>query len=203
MSEPRSRSRSAAEWWSTCGVARRPSTGPTTTMRACRASRATGSEDTIINVWSTTKTMAALVCLVLADRGELDLYEPIATYWPEFAANGKEQIATRHVLAHTAGLVGLGRTARRDRLLRPRQARPAPRRPGAVVGTGHPIRLPRRSPRGTCSARSSSVSTVAHSARSSPRRSPDRSAPTSTSAHLPSATPGSRGSSRRRARSSR
>ncbi len=63
-------------------------------------------EDTIINVWSTTKTMAALVCLVLADRGELDLYEPIATYWPEFAANGKEQIATRHVLAHTAGLSG-------------------------------------------------------------------------------------------------
>jgi CubicO group peptidase (beta-lactamase class C family) len=63
-------------------------------------------EDTIINVWSTTKTMAALCCLMLADRGELDLYEPIATYWPEFAANGKEQIATRHVLSHTAGLSG-------------------------------------------------------------------------------------------------
>ena len=63
-------------------------------------------EDTIINVWSTTKTMAALVCLMLADRGQLDLYEPIATYWPEFAANGKDQIATRHVLSHTAGLAG-------------------------------------------------------------------------------------------------
>jgi CubicO group peptidase (beta-lactamase class C family) len=50
--------------------------------------------------------MAALVCLMLADRGELDLYEPIATYWPEFAANGKEQIATRHVLSHAAGLAG-------------------------------------------------------------------------------------------------
>jgi len=44
--------------------------------------------DTIINVWSTTKTMAALVCLMLADRGELDLYEPIATYWPGFDAGG-------------------------------------------------------------------------------------------------------------------
>ena len=63
-------------------------------------------EDTIINVWSTTKTMAALCCLMLADRGKLDLYEPIATYWPEFAANGKENIATRHVLSHTAGLPG-------------------------------------------------------------------------------------------------
>ncbi|HUF98592.1 MAG TPA: serine hydrolase domain-containing protein [Ilumatobacter sp.] len=62
--------------------------------------------DTIINVWSTTKTMAALCCLMLADRGQLDLYEPIATYWPEFAANGKDTIATRHVLSHTAGLSG-------------------------------------------------------------------------------------------------
>jgi len=63
-------------------------------------------EDTIINVWSTTKTMAALCCLILADRGELDLYEPIATYWREFAANGKGSIATRHVLSHSAGLSG-------------------------------------------------------------------------------------------------
>ena len=63
-------------------------------------------QDTIINVMSTTKTMAALVCLMLADRGELDLYEPIASYWPEFAANGKDRIATRHVLSHTAGLAG-------------------------------------------------------------------------------------------------
>jgi CubicO group peptidase (beta-lactamase class C family) len=63
-------------------------------------------QDTIINVWSTTKTMAALCCLMLADRGELDLYEPIATYWPEFAAGGKEAVATRHVLSHTAGLSG-------------------------------------------------------------------------------------------------
>ena len=68
--------------------------------------RADWQEDTIINVWSTTKTMAALCCLILADRGELDLYEPIATYWPEFAANGKESVATRHVLSHSAGLSG-------------------------------------------------------------------------------------------------
>ena len=63
-------------------------------------------EDTIINVWSTTKTMSALCCLMLADRGDLDLYEPIATYWPEFAAAGKESVATRHVLSHSAGLSG-------------------------------------------------------------------------------------------------
>ena len=63
-------------------------------------------EDTIINVWSTTKTMSFLCCLLLADRGELDLNAPVATYWPEFAAGGKEQVATRHIMGHTAGLSG-------------------------------------------------------------------------------------------------
>jgi CubicO group peptidase (beta-lactamase class C family) len=62
--------------------------------------------DTIVNVWSTTKTMAATTMLVLADRGELDLDAPIATYWPEFAANGKEAITTAQVMGHTAGLPG-------------------------------------------------------------------------------------------------
>lgn len=62
--------------------------------------------DTIVNVWSTTKTMAALCCLMLIDRGELDPHAPIATYWPEFAANGKEAVTTAHVLSHAAGLSG-------------------------------------------------------------------------------------------------
>jgi CubicO group peptidase (beta-lactamase class C family) len=64
------------------------------------------AEDTIINVWSTTKTMAALSALLLADRGELDLHAPVATYWPEFAANGKDSIEVRHILGHTSGLSG-------------------------------------------------------------------------------------------------
>jgi CubicO group peptidase (beta-lactamase class C family) len=64
------------------------------------------SEDTIINVWSTTKTMTALCALILADRGELDLHAPVARYWPEFAAEGKETVEVRHLLGHTAGLSG-------------------------------------------------------------------------------------------------
>ncbi|MFQ6198629.1 serine hydrolase domain-containing protein [Streptomyces sp. NPDC000405] len=60
--------------------------------------------DTITNVWSTTKTMTALCALVLADRAELDLYAPVAKYWPEFGAAGKDRIEVRHLLSHTAGL---------------------------------------------------------------------------------------------------
>lgn len=63
-------------------------------------------QDTIVNVWSTTKTMAATALLVLADRGELDLDAPIASYWPEFAANGKDTITMAQVMGHTAGLPG-------------------------------------------------------------------------------------------------
>ncbi|MCU1396985.1 MAG: putative esterase, partial [Acidimicrobiales bacterium] len=62
--------------------------------------------DTLINVWSTTKTMAALSALVLADRGELDVDAPVATYWPEFAANGKADVLVRHLMSHSAGLSG-------------------------------------------------------------------------------------------------
>ncbi|MEY2406906.1 MAG: hypothetical protein QOG39_1822 [Acidimicrobiaceae bacterium] len=62
--------------------------------------------DTIINVWSTTKTMTFVCALMLADRGELDLHAPVARYWPEFAANGKDGIEVRHLLSHSAGLSG-------------------------------------------------------------------------------------------------
>ncbi|MFJ7903225.1 serine hydrolase domain-containing protein [Streptomyces sp. NPDC096198] len=62
--------------------------------------------DTLVNVWSTTKTVTALAALVLVDRGLLDPYAPVARYWPEFAANGKEAIEVRHLLSHTSGVSG-------------------------------------------------------------------------------------------------
>jgi CubicO group peptidase (beta-lactamase class C family) len=46
------------------------------------------AEDTITNLFSTTKSMTSLAALVLVDRGELDLDATVAKYWPEFAANG-------------------------------------------------------------------------------------------------------------------
>lgn len=63
-------------------------------------------QDTLVNVWSTTKTMTNLCALILADRGEIDLHGPVAKYWPEFKAGGKENVEVRHLLAHTAGLPG-------------------------------------------------------------------------------------------------
>ncbi|KAL4894866.1 beta-lactamase/transpeptidase-like protein [Aspergillus ambiguus] len=61
-------------------------------------------EDTIVPVWSTTKTWMALAMLLLADRGQVDLYAPVTKYWPEFGGDGRDDIQVRHFLNHSAGL---------------------------------------------------------------------------------------------------
>jgi CubicO group peptidase (beta-lactamase class C family) len=63
-------------------------------------------KDTIVNVYSTTKTMTALTALMLADRGLIDFDAPVARYWPEFAQNGKEAVKVSHLMSHSSGLSG-------------------------------------------------------------------------------------------------
>ncbi|MEV0025033.1 serine hydrolase domain-containing protein [Streptomyces atroolivaceus] len=63
--------------------------------------------DTVVNVWSTTKGPTALCAHLLVDRGLLDLDAPVAAYWPEFAAAGKESVRVRHLLSHRSGVAGL------------------------------------------------------------------------------------------------
>ena len=67
--------------------------------------------DTIVNVWSCTKTVTSLAMLMLASRGQLDLDAPVADYWPEFAAAGKDGVLVRHLMSHTSGVSGLDQPA--------------------------------------------------------------------------------------------
>ena len=69
------------------------------------------SEQTITNVWSSTKTVTSLAALMLADRGELDVDAPVAAYWPEFAANGKQDVLVRHLMSYSSGVSGLDQPA--------------------------------------------------------------------------------------------
>ena len=69
------------------------------------------SEQTITNVWSSTKTVTSLAALMLVDRGELDVDAPVARYWPEFAAQGKQDVLVRHVMSHASGVSGLDQPA--------------------------------------------------------------------------------------------
>ncbi|MUM19731.1 beta-lactamase family protein [Mycobacterium sp. CBMA271] len=68
------------------------------------------SAATIVPVYSCTKGATALSAHVLADRGQLDFDAPVATYWPEFAQNGKADIPVRMLLNHQAGLAAIRET---------------------------------------------------------------------------------------------
>lgn len=95
--------------------------------------------DTILNLFSCTKTFTAVTALQLVAEGKLALDVPVAQYWPEFAAAGKQSITLRHLLSHQAGLPAL-----RD-LLPPEALYDWPRMTAALAaetpwwppGTGH------------------------------------------------------------------
>jgi CubicO group peptidase (beta-lactamase class C family) len=61
-------------------------------------------EDTMVNVFSTTKGVSALTVAHAHSRGLIDYDEKVAAYWPEFAQNGKESVTVRQLLSHQAGL---------------------------------------------------------------------------------------------------
>jgi CubicO group peptidase (beta-lactamase class C family) len=60
--------------------------------------------NTIVNVFSTTKTVTALAALMLIDRGIVGANARVSDYWPEYAANGKENTLVRQILCHAAGV---------------------------------------------------------------------------------------------------
>ncbi len=61
-------------------------------------------EDTLSLSYSTTKGVTSTLLHILADRGLVDYDAPVADYWPEFAAAGKQRVSVRQVLCHEAGL---------------------------------------------------------------------------------------------------
>jgi len=73
--------------------------------------------DTRTVVFSCTKGLLAICAYRLVEEGRLDLDTPIATYWPEFGRNGKEQITVRAVLSHRAGLPAFDRRLTRREAL--------------------------------------------------------------------------------------
>ena len=64
------------------------------------------TQDTIVNVWSTTKCVLNLAALMLVERGDLDVHAPVGNYWPEFSAKGKKDVEVRHLMSHTSGVSG-------------------------------------------------------------------------------------------------
>jgi CubicO group peptidase (beta-lactamase class C family) len=63
-------------------------------------------KDSLFNIWSTTKGLAATCIALLVDRKQLDYDSHVARYWPEFARNGKERVTLAQLMSHQAGLCG-------------------------------------------------------------------------------------------------
>ena len=61
-------------------------------------------EDSVVNIWSTTKAVNALCFALLVDRGACAYEEPVSRWWPEFAAEGKGEVTLAMLLSHQAGL---------------------------------------------------------------------------------------------------
>ncbi|QFU91992.1 serine hydrolase [Amycolatopsis sp. YIM 10] len=98
--------------------------------------------DTLTGVYSSTKGAATLVVALLVQDGRLELDEPVARHWPEFAAAGKDRITLRDVLTHRSGVIGVdggfsaGELAD-DRVIAARLAGQRPYwRPGSAHGYG-------------------------------------------------------------------
>jgi CubicO group peptidase (beta-lactamase class C family) len=83
------------------------------TGHADRAGRRPWTPETLAISFSTTKGVASTVIHRLADRGLLAYDEPVASYWPEFGAGGKEGVTVRHLLTHRAGLSSVRAVAER------------------------------------------------------------------------------------------
>ncbi|MFI1186931.1 serine hydrolase domain-containing protein [Streptomyces californicus] len=95
--------------------------------------------DTLQLVYSATKGATTTAAHMLVERGMLDLDAPVATYWPEFAANGKADIPVRWILSHQAGLVTVDRPLPVAEALAwsPMAAALAAQRPLWTPGTAH------------------------------------------------------------------
>jgi CubicO group peptidase (beta-lactamase class C family) len=115
---------------------------PVVDLWAGLAHREAGDEwrrDTMVVLNSTTKGFTATVAHLLVERGLLDLDAPVASYWPEFGANGKQEIPVRWVLSHRAGVPALDQPPRLEEIVAwtPVVAAVARQKPIWPPGTAH------------------------------------------------------------------
>jgi CubicO group peptidase (beta-lactamase class C family) len=96
-------------------------------------------QDTLVNVFSTTKGVASLAVAVAASRGLISYDASVADYWPEFAQGGKDAITVRQLLSHQAGLAAIDPPLTLHDLANPTQmaAKLAAQVPAWTPGTRH------------------------------------------------------------------
>lgn len=96
-------------------------------------------ENTMVLVFSSTKGMASMAVAVAHSRGLFDYDERVATYWPEFAQNGKEKVTVRQLLSHQAGVCAITEPLDLEKLADPNRVAEAiaKQKPAWEPGTRH------------------------------------------------------------------
>ena len=61
-------------------------------------------EDSLTNIWSSGKSVSAILMAIMCDKGHLDYNEKISKYWPQFSTNDKQDIKVKDLMKHQAGL---------------------------------------------------------------------------------------------------
>ena len=166
-----------AELGASAAVVHRDVSSVTSGVDRRRSTDRPWESDTIVNLWSTTKTVAALVVLLLHDRGVLSVDDPIAVHWPEFAAAGKDDVASA-ALTHLAGLHEFRPPLEHETMFDWDESASF----GRAAADSTPGRRLRTtpSPRGSCSARSYAGSRGRRWGTGSALSSPNRTTSTST-----------------------
>jgi CubicO group peptidase (beta-lactamase class C family) len=102
------------------------------------------SADSLVNVFSSGKSLESILMAMLADQGLLDFNALVSTYWPEFVGDGKEKLTVADVMRHEAGLAQLNVTLTAEQL----QTSALKQNSVGSVLEQHPLRFPQReSPR--------------------------------------------------------
>ena len=60
--------------------------------------------DSLQNIFSSGKSVAAILMGIMADKGLLEWDAPVTKYWPEFGKNGKDIVKVKDVMKHESGL---------------------------------------------------------------------------------------------------
>ena len=97
------------------------------------------SADSLVNVFSSGKSLTAIAIASLVDKGLLDYRAKIASYWPEFASNGKADLTVADLMRHEAGMAAFDTSLEPADLLTENLAQ---NRVGQIIEK-HPLRYPK------------------------------------------------------------
>ena len=106
--------------------------------------KAPWQEDTLVNMFSTTKGVSSLAIAVAVAQGLISYDAKVADYWPEFAQASKGSITVRQLLSHQAGLPAIDTPLTLHDLADRAKLSAALAAQAPAWSPGHQTRLPRR-----------------------------------------------------------